>query len=123
MTQEQRENNLKWIAALRSGRFTQGKDQLKCIGGITVQHCCLGVACEVMEIPSEGDVYRFPDMTMNKTPPSGWFQEKFGLDYGVIQTLYTKNDDYGQSFNQIADYIETTYLKDHDSSPIPTSND
>jgi hypothetical protein len=37
------ENAKKWVAALRSGRFDQGRGRL-CIDG---KHCCLGVAYRV----------------------------------------------------------------------------
>lgn len=38
----------KWISALRSGKFKQGKTKLKYKDekGVT-RHCCLGVACEI----------------------------------------------------------------------------
>lgn len=37
-----------WIAALRSGEYTQGQGQL-CTGGKKPKHCCLGVLCEIAE--------------------------------------------------------------------------
>ena len=41
----------KWIEALRSGKYEQGKHYLKVNG----KFCCLGVLCEVMEVPSMFD--------------------------------------------------------------------
>lgn len=42
----------KWVAALRSGKYTQGTDYLKtsAVDG-SACHCCLGVLCEVLEYP------------------------------------------------------------------------
>lgn len=41
-----------WVEALRSGNFDQGKGRLKALDPIanTVEHCCLGVLCEVLEL-------------------------------------------------------------------------
>lgn len=78
----------KWVAALRSGDYKQGKNQL-CDGAA---YCCLGVLCEVA-----GIVY---DAT-----------QKYILDYGTLLTgseqrlLATMNDN-GCPFTEIADYIE-----------------
>lgn len=41
------ENRAKWVAALRSGEYTQGTDTLYDVS--TQQHCCLGVLCDVYE--------------------------------------------------------------------------
>lgn len=43
LTKEQYENARKWIAALKSGTFKQGKNYLSYNGA----YCCLGVACEI----------------------------------------------------------------------------
>jgi hypothetical protein len=37
----------RWIAALRSGKFTQGKGKLKQVNGPETTHCCLGVLREI----------------------------------------------------------------------------
>lgn len=36
-----------WVRALRSGKYTQGTSYLKRRGPHGVQHCCLGVLCEL----------------------------------------------------------------------------
>lgn len=36
----------KWVKALRSGRYKQGKHSLKIINGIP-RYCCLGVLCDL----------------------------------------------------------------------------
>ena len=40
-------NQEKWLQALESGKYKQGKNSL-CIAG---KYCCLGVACDVFETP------------------------------------------------------------------------
>lgn len=44
-----KENRQKWLAALRSGDFTQSRGDLETLDshGNTVGYCCLGVACVV----------------------------------------------------------------------------
>ena len=37
----------KWIKALRSGKYKQGKNWLKSTCEDVVRHCCLGVLCEL----------------------------------------------------------------------------
>lgn len=44
-----RENRAQWLAALRSGTYSQTKGYLRTDEG----YCCLGVACDVAGIPSE----------------------------------------------------------------------
>jgi hypothetical protein len=40
---DKKEFRKKWIEALRSGKYKQGREYLKKDGF----HCCLGVACEI----------------------------------------------------------------------------
>jgi hypothetical protein len=40
---QQAENRAKWVAALRSGQYQQGKEWLQNDAG----YCCLGVACDL----------------------------------------------------------------------------
>lgn len=50
---EQKRNRKKWIQALRSGKFKQGMNYLEKNG----KHCCLGVACRVIQ--PKGSIDRF----------------------------------------------------------------
>lgn len=50
---EQKRNRKKWIQALRSGKFKQGMVYLEKNG----KHCCLGVACRVIQ--PKGSIDRF----------------------------------------------------------------
>lgn len=50
MTEAQKQNVRRWIAALRSGEYKQGESFL-CSEG---RYCCLGVACEVYQQQGPG---------------------------------------------------------------------
>jgi hypothetical protein len=41
-----------WLAALRSGEYKQGTDQLVNGSGSDASHCCLGVAGRVLGVPN-----------------------------------------------------------------------
>ena len=57
--EEQAEHRRQWVAALRSGRFQQGKGSLRPTADT---YCCLGVACEIsglgkwVEIENDFDI-------------------------------------------------------------------
>ena len=83
------ESKAKWLAALRSGKYKQGKGMLKCEG----RYCCLGVAVEIgISTPNE----LFPETLCT--------EEDF-LDECLQRKLASLNDG-GRSFKKIADYIE-----------------
>ena len=42
---QQKANRKKWVAALRSGKYKQGKGQL--YDNLDEKYCCLGVACDL----------------------------------------------------------------------------
>lgn len=88
----------KWVAALRSGEYRQGKGWLHNNG----TYCCLGVACKVVGIPNS-DLrscwIKSYDQTFDSVP------KILRGSSGVAYTLGKMNDDY-ISFFQIADYIE-----------------
>lgn len=88
----------RWLAALRSGAFKQGHDELHYRGAF----CCLGVAAQISGCYIEpGESYP-PDFAM-----SGW-----GLTQEAAEKLTELNDgkpsggDRRHSFAEIADYIE-----------------
>lgn len=122
----------KWLTALRSGDFEQGKDALKNKSYTgTPQHCCLGVLCEIAV--QEGVI---PPPT--QTESDGWFygvdgdESWSGLPHVVAQwaglgdpasdmwvdspreddaerkerNSLSGLNDYGYTFEQIADLIE-----------------
>jgi hypothetical protein len=114
------ENAKKWVLALRSGKYKQGKHRLTSIVGGEEQHCCLGVACKlaveagVVKVTSPrvgyilyGENFAYADNAL----PDGvvrWLgmQTAYGqLDDAPFGSLIRANDS-GQTFPEIADLIE-----------------
>lgn len=104
-----------WIAALRSGKYPQGKMALQSTQG----YCCLGVACKVLipedklELGAEGRLFGgFPD---DQPHAPQWLTEinddfkKKSKDKKSL-SLLNDGEDYGKSFAQLADLLEQTYL-------------
>ena len=107
----------KWIAALRSGEYKQGKGQLHNSKG---EFCCLGVLCDlavkegvVQKTAGDSDLH-YDGATL--TPPPS-VQKWAGSDLscldidtvvGIEEEYYTELNDDGDSltFDQIADLIE-----------------
>jgi hypothetical protein len=95
----------KWIKALRSGEYVQGTGKLVRDAGSYDRFCCLGVLVDVLG--GEWTDERFDNYELNGL---SYDQESF-IDggYGIGKTdqknLATMND-LGQSFIQIADWIE-----------------
>lgn len=100
----------KWLAALRSGKYKQADGVLKDAFGC---HCCLGVLADVadpsrwsqqlLESEEAGqDCYSYDGA---ETMLFGCFLASVGLNTGTAVDLAGMNDD-GNSFRQIADYIE-----------------
>jgi hypothetical protein len=112
----------KWLQALRSRKFKQGKGQLQNIQGECPTYCCLGVLAEVQGLDSK-------DVELDESYlPTDIAQRLFNCDENTAQKLQshlgTRNDggsDYentvddkviyhapanGQKFYQIARWIE-----------------
>lgn len=117
------ENMRKWVAALRSGNYKQGRGDLRKrpINESGFVFCCLGVLCDISGLgewdgtcylvngdPYEGDL---------PVPVAEWLglvpvgSDKYGTDVELEDsTAINLNDNYGYTFEQIADAIERTYL-------------
>ena len=80
-----------WIAALRSGEYTQGRYNLRTREG---HYCCLGVLCMVLEKP---------DLTSTNYEH---LRQASGLTISETDGCVELNDIALLSFSQIADYIE-----------------
>jgi hypothetical protein len=98
----------KWLAALRSGEFEQGKRRLRTHDGS--HYCCLGVACQISELGSYTDCAYIVNKDPRPYELPKEVQTWLGLKtpngaFGVDQSLAKMNDD-GISFSHIADYIE-----------------
>ncbi len=106
MTPEQRANAVKWVEALRSGRYTQGERYLKMEQDGVVQHCAVGALLEECGLRSQplgtDGAYRFDY-------DGYWWdvaQDLTGLDpYDVKLDIPVRNDK-GWTFEQLADVIE-----------------
>lgn len=106
----------KWLEALRSGTYQQGREGLRHIG--SNQFCCLGVLCDLVDPTGwriqadDADYYSFTfqgEQRMGIMPHP--LRVVTGLawpdcPYGVTSQLIEMNDNARKSFNEIADYIE-----------------
>jgi hypothetical protein len=108
----------KWVAALRSGEYKQGKGYLKYVEGGKTLYCCLGVLCEltgpgVVEKREYGEPILdrictkwneqsclLPESVKNA---AGLYSDCGSFDGGVLMNL----NDSGIPFNEIADLIES----------------
>lgn len=118
-------NAKKWLAALRSGRFKQIKNNL-CArkGQKSLGYCCLGVACEIFRkenpdilIRNRDLVYEFDDGnedTFLPSPVRKWLG--LGTEGGDplnqdLPSCVSMNDDDGFSFREIADRLERNHTE------------
>lgn len=99
----------KWVEALRSGEYKQGKYGLRSADDA---FCCLGVLCDLIE-PTRWQLdkdraqytngYAANEHAVGILPDD--ISSALGLDRGEQAVLGTMNDT-GNSFNDIADWIE-----------------
>jgi len=97
---------LKWIDALRSGKYAQAIGDLHVNYNGANSYCCLGVLCDVLgadwnsqslngkRIPRESENYLTNEIL-----------DEVGLD-DKTQKVLGKMNDGAAGFNDIADYIE-----------------
>jgi hypothetical protein len=91
----------KWINALRSGRFKQGNGCLRSGEG----HCCLGVLCEITGNGKNRDMTNSYPVDSD---PLGANESTVGNFMGLsVKTQFTlaRLNDYGHTFEEIANYI------------------
>jgi hypothetical protein len=110
----------KWIKALRSGEYQQGRHGLRREDSTgNVSYCCLGVLCELYRVEKKRSTWTFiehiwfsfmnegsilPEKVMKwagMDDPSGMFRRKTGPEDSL-----TSVNDSGKSFKQIARIIE-----------------
>lgn len=103
----------KWVAALRSGEYKQGRRALRSVAN---EFCCLGVLCEVAGVPSQLD--ERTDIVYTYTFKCGDVQTKssaficgdlFSSIGSYDSVLISMNDVSKNTFCEIADYIEEHY--------------
>lgn len=95
----------KWIDALRSGKYKQGRGILKTVDG---EFCCLGVLCDVYN--NEGWVTTSSFYEYNgfrfRSSLSYDISKLFDLTNSIEDVLIYMNDTEEKTFEQIADWIE-----------------
>ena len=98
----------KWVKALRSGEYKQGRFYLQQDN----LFCCLGVLCKVLDVPNFVSDYRnnttafnFGNEYSHAGLPTTFCQniELSDIEEGELINM---NDELGKNFSQIADYIE-----------------
>jgi hypothetical protein len=115
----------KWIKALRSGEYKQGRLVLRerniVNGETTYRHCCLGVLADLMKVQWETDHFGrigFSEeggIYITKLPP-GY------LPKAVMEDLMNMNDNF-ISFYRIADRIEGLHKRGELLVPIVSSEE
>lgn len=124
LTETQKNNVIAWIAALRSGTYTQGAGSLRLEFSGDCAFCCLGVACEIKSLERfEDDSYLVDGNIYEGLPSNEWMREQFGFDasYCPAQSvdiegrlfpysLYKMNDELMCSFDEIATIIEAAFI-------------
>lgn len=106
----------KWLEALRSGKYAQGRKYLRRINDDGDRFCCLGVLCDIIKPSGWGNTamiygssekiiaYTAGDMSAQGVPPTS-FLDEIGLDSGIARDLARMND-RGDDFEVIAKAIE-----------------
>lgn len=103
----------KWLEALRSGKYEQGKKHLRSNG--TDQFCCLGVLCDLHQKETGELDWREPNQFFpyivygndgsTAYPPDVvdiWSEFYFASGMTIVSGM----NDSGKSFSEIADWIE-----------------
>jgi hypothetical protein len=107
------ERKAELVAALRSGKYKQGRGYLKSQNGF----CCLGVACDLYGkgdgwkhygndngFAFEGMISALPDTVKDYFGFSGGFGDEVNI--GPEKTVLSFHNDDGRTFAEIADAIE-----------------
>lgn len=99
----------KWIEALRSGEYVQGREKL--YSSKHGSYCCLGVCCKLVGFEDFGEAHYIQegDFYYNlKRIPNGIPTELIGTvgNNDLIRNLVALNDDDKYTFPEIADWIE-----------------
>lgn len=88
----------KWVEALRSGEYEQGRLKLNSHG----RYCCLGVLCDVAGL-------KWLRCSELGFIPAGDHIHQHLVRFGIANEssdLVDMNDNQGKTFAEIADYIE-----------------
>jgi len=108
--QELGPNQKKWLEALRSGKYQQGKNKLR---DSDDRFCCLGVACEVLNVSFvavdgffyyDGNAQISPVTVVNDIALYGASGDNADRRDDTKRLTYL--NDHGKTFAEIADIIE-----------------
>ena len=117
----------KWVSALRSGNYKQGKNFLIFEKGGEREHCCLGVLCEIAGVEME-EVDEHHPLFSESLPPgdktfivsgdesaSGLIPSDIwdGFGFPVDQEYLAELNDLGETFEYIAREIEERVIDVH----------
>jgi len=94
----------KWIKALRSGKYKQGKERL--YNEEEDSYCCLGVLELIAGIDTKSDAFL---QTTGELITHKAISCVKGLDMKMQIKLADMNDSEDNDFNDIAKYIEVQY--------------
>lgn len=100
----------RWINALRSGNYKQGREQLN----YEDKFCCLGVACDLFidepELWNENNIAGF--MPSNQPAAPEWLKEVSNdFFYQTGRGLTELNDSREYTFDDIADLLQAVYIE------------
>ena len=98
----------KWVRALRSGKYKQGRKMLVQDTDCGKAYCCLGVLCDILPKPAKKGMSYFKKRKNGITLefPSDNALRIAGLEEYHAGDLATLNDVDRESFMFLADYIE-----------------
>lgn len=94
----------KWVAALRSGEYKQGRMGL--YSESENSFCCLGIGCIISGLEKNkliGKPYVSGRLAGGLVPTA---IVGYGSQNSLVRTLAEMNDLHNKSFSEIADYIE-----------------
>lgn len=113
---EKKERLLRWVKALESGRYKQGRFMLKSADN---EYCCLGVACNVakqdLKLRWETKLYRGSlgiigkDVTYKTAALPPRVRKWLGISTAFEEKLMTMNDSHNLTFKEIAAVIRKKY--------------
>jgi hypothetical protein len=122
MAEPSKRDIVKWIKALRSGKFKQGRGQLQSKKGF----CCLGVACQInkfeKKVKKDGTLAGLMPGSMFQPNAPEWllkvndnFARKAMINLWVLNDGL-KGDAYSSStprytFDEIADLLQAVYIE------------
>lgn len=98
----------KWVKALRSGKYEQGKNKL--YSALNDEYCCLGVLCEIAP-KSYTKVKKDSDENLSAYPLVKKWAEIKDDNCKIPYSSLTILNDEGASFEEIADIIEQNWKK------------